>query len=153
MVSSFRLITDCAVAPPHLFALSLDIGAHVDSMAASRERVVGGVAAGRIGLGQSVTWRAWHLGLPWTMTSTITALEEGRRFVDEQTRGPFRRFRHVHEFTPTATGTRMVDEIELASPLFGIAAERLVLVPYLRRLILQRNAHLVARAASGAEPS
>ncbi len=38
----------------------------------------------------------------------------------------------------------MTDTIELASPIFGVLAERLILVPYLRRLIASRNAHLAA---------
>jgi hypothetical protein len=39
----------------------------------------------------------------------------------------------------------MTDRIEVASPVFGRLAERLVLVPYLRRLIATRNAHLLDR--------
>lgn len=38
----------------------------------------------------------------------------------------------------------MTDTITVTSPLFGRLAERLVLVPYLRRLIRQRNRHLLA---------
>ncbi len=41
----------------------------------------------------------------------------------------------------------MTDTIDLASPVFGIIAERLILVPYLRRLIARRNAHLAASFA------
>lgn len=38
----------------------------------------------------------------------------------------------------------MTDTITVASPIFGRLAERLVLVPYLRRLISIRNQHLLA---------
>jgi hypothetical protein len=37
----------------------------------------------------------------------------------------------------------MTDTLTLASPVFGALAERLILVPYLRRLIVERNRHLV----------
>lgn len=122
----------------------------LEQAARPRERAIGGVTAGSIGLGETVTWRAWHFGVPWTMTSAITELEEGVRFVDEQMRGPFRRFRHVHVFEPHGAGSRMIDQIELASPVLGAIAERLVLVPYLRRLIRRRNAHLLRQlSASG----
>ncbi len=40
----------------------------------------------------------------------------------------------------------MTDTLTLASPVFGRLAERVLLVPYLRRLIAQRNRHLVATA-------
>ncbi|MEW1980210.1 hypothetical protein AB0333_04670, partial [Citricoccus sp. NPDC079358] len=42
------------------------------------------------------------------------------------------------------TTSTMTDTITVMSPLFGHLAERLVLVPYLRRLIRQRNRHLLA---------
>ncbi|MGX9348284.1 SRPBCC family protein [Microbacterium sp. KNMS] len=148
MSSRFTIVTDTAFPPERLFAVSLDVDAHVASMASSRERAIGGVTAGSIGLGETVTWRAWHFGVPWTMTSVITELEEGVRFVDEQMRGPFRRFRHVHVFEPHGAGSRMIDEIELASPVLGAIAERLVLVPYLRRLIRRRNAHLLRQLSA-----
>ena len=46
-------------------------------------------------------------------------------------------------FTCLTPGSRMTDTITVASPIFGSLAERLVLVPYLRRLIATRNAHLL----------
>jgi ligand-binding SRPBCC domain-containing protein len=83
------------------------------------------------------------------MTSRITALEAPHRFVDEQVRGPFARFRHEHRFEPSAGGTRMVDEIEFRAPLgvLGVVAERLALARYLPRLIRERNASLAAELA------
>jgi ligand-binding SRPBCC domain-containing protein len=145
MVSSFTLVTESELPAWRLFAVSLDIGAHLESMRSSGERAVAGVTSGRIGLGESVTWKARHLGVVWTMTSRITALSEGESFTDEQVSGPFRVFRHTHVFEETPAGSRMTDRIEVASPVFGRLAERLVLVPYLRRLIATRNAHLLDR--------
>jgi len=85
------------------------------------------------------------------MTSRITALEAPHRFVDEQVRGPFARFRHVHRFEPSARGTRMVDEIEFRAPLgpLGVVAERVALARYLPRLIAERNASLAAELRDG----
>ncbi|WP_308798832.1 SRPBCC family protein [Agromyces silvae] len=122
-----------------------DIDAHVASMARSRERAIGGVTTGRIGLGEEVTWRAWHFGVPFRMTSRITELDPPFRFVDEQVSGPFASFRHEHTYTEYAGGTLMLDRVRFAAPfgLLGRAAE-VVLGPYLRRLIAARNAHLAS---------
>lgn len=126
-----------------VFARSLDIDLHVASMAGSHERAVGGVTTGRIALGEEVTWRAWHFGVPIRMTSRVTELEAPTRFVDEQVRGPFASFRHEHVFDEADGGTLMIDRVRFVAPLgvLGRVAE-LVLRPYLERLIAGRNTHL-----------
>ncbi|MBD3943443.1 SRPBCC family protein [Microbacterium sp. NEAU-LLC] len=143
MPSSFTLVTEASISAEALFDLSLDIDAHVDSMSQTGERAISGVTTGVIGLGDTVTWRARHFGIWWTMTSQITALDRPSHFTDRQVRGPFKTFVHEHRFEQLATGSRMTDTITLASPVFGALVERLILVPYLRRLIARRNAHLV----------
>lgn len=151
MTVSFRVVTELDAPPARVFALSLDIGAHERSMAASGERAVAGTTSGTIGLGETVTWRARHFGIVWRMTSRITALEAPHRFVDEQMRGPFARFHHLHRFEPSARGTRMVDEITFRAPFgpLGLVAERLALARYLPRLIADRNASLAAELTGG----
>ncbi|MFF2390275.1 SRPBCC family protein [Agromyces sp. NPDC058104] len=128
------------------FDRSRSIDLHVASLAHTDERAVGGVTSGAIGLGEEVTWRARHFGLRWRMTSRITESDRPHRFVDEQVRGPFRWFRHVHRFEPGAAGeTVMIDEVAFAAPLgpLGRMVEP-VLGPYVRRLIERRNVHLAA---------
>ena len=117
-------------------------------MAKSREEAIAGVTAGLISLGEEVTWRAWHFGFPLRMTSRITEMQSPDYFVDEQVRGPFRRFRHLHEFSHDAEGTFMVDRIEFAAPFgpVGRLAERLVLARYMKSLIETRGRHLASRA-------
>jgi len=77
------------------------------------------------------------------MTSRITVLDRPTHFVDQQVRGPFKSFIHEHRFEQLNDRSRMTDVITVASPIFGSFTERVVLVPYLRRLIAKRNAHLV----------
>lgn len=117
-------------------------------MADSGERAVGGVTGGLIGLGETVTWRAKHFGVPFTMTSRITEYEHPRRFVDEQQRGPFRRFRHEHLFDDVGGSTLMVDRISFGAPLWvvGDVVERAVLGRYLEKLIRERNGYLKNQA-------
>ena len=138
------LVTATDVPADTLFDLSLNIDAHLDSMAGSKERAISGVTGGPIGLGETVTWRARHFGVWFTMTSEISELDRPARFVDRQVRGPFKTFVHEHRFESQPSGSRMTDRITVGSPILGRLAERLILVPYLRRLITQRNAHLLA---------
>jgi ligand-binding SRPBCC domain-containing protein len=90
---------------------------------------------------QEVTWAARHFGVPLRMTSRITALDFPESFMDEQIRGPFKSFRHVHEFEATATGSIMTDRVEFTAPfgILGRLMEDLVLRRYLQRLITNRG--------------
>nr|WP_205834784.1 SRPBCC family protein [Arthrobacter sp. SF27] len=143
-VPSFECVTRSRISKVDLFDLSRSIDAHVGSMAKSKEKAVAGVTSGLISLGQEVTWRAWHFGVPIHMTSRITEMVVPDYFVDEQVKGPFRSFRHVHEFLNDGEDTVMVDRIEFAAPLgpFGRIVEKLFLTRYLRRLIETRNRYL-----------
>ncbi|MCX6499663.1 MAG: SRPBCC family protein [Arthrobacter sp.] len=144
MAVYFECTTRTNMPKLELFDLARSIDAHKDSMAQSREEAVAGVTSGLISWGEEVTWRAWHFGVPLQMTSRITEMQSPDYFVDEQVRGPFRRFRHVHEFSHDSGVTTMVDRIEFAAPFgpIGSLAEKLVLGRYLQKLIERRNRHL-----------
>ena len=146
MPVSFECTTESVLHPARLFDLARDVSAHTESMSRSRESAIGGVRSGLIGLGEDVTWRAWHFGLPLRMTSRITAMNPSSSFTDEQIRGPFRYFRHEHVFIPQGTGTLMIDRVAFAAPLgiLGRVAERLLLADYLRKIIEQRNVYLAS---------
>ena len=146
MTVYFECRTRTGIPKSELFDLARSIDAHKLSMSGSREEAVAGVTSGLISLGEEVTWRAWHFGVPLRMTSRITAMDKPDYFVDEQVRGPFRSFRHVHEFTNDAAGTLMVDRIEFTAPFgpLGRLAEKLFLARYFRNLIESRNQHLTA---------
>lgn len=143
-----HLETDIAAPIEHVFDLARDIDFHQRSMAHTNEQAVGGRTIGRIGAGEMVTWRARHLGLTWSLTSQVTAFDPPRRFVDEQTSGPFAWFRHEHRFEATPGGTRMIDDWEHAAPfgLLGRIVDRLVLGRLLGRLLASRNAALAREA-------
>ena len=144
MTASFVCRTESSLPPERLFDLARSVDVHVDSQSGSGERAVAGVTSGLIGAGQEVTWQARHFGLPLTMTSRITHLHFPRSFTDEQVRGPFRSFRHIHEFEATATGSIMTDRVEFTAPfgVLGRAVERLFLARYLERLIVSRGQFL-----------
>ena len=143
------LTTTIPASAQRCFDLSLSVDAHTASMADSGERIVGGVAAGVMGLGDSVTWRARHFGVPFTMTSRITELTAPTRFVDEQVSGPFGHWRHEHAFAERDGETLMTDTVDFASPFgpLGRAVDALVLTRYLTRLLAERNRWLAAELA------
>lgn len=135
------LATSIPASAQRCFDLSLSVDAHTASMSRSAERIVGGIGSGVMDLGDSVTWQARHFGVPFTMTSRITELSAPTRFVDEQVSGPFRRWWHEHVFEERDGATLMTDTVEFVAPLgpVGRLVERLVLTPYLTRLLAQRN--------------
>jgi len=147
MTARFVCRTESALPVERLFDLARSIDLHVDSQKASGERAIGGVTEGLIGEGQEVTWRAKHFGVPLTMTSRVTRVDFPRSFTDEQVKGPFKAFRHVHEFAAAATGSLMTDRVEFTAPLgvLGAAVERLFLARYLERLISSRGSFLATR--------
>ena len=100
-------------------------------------------------MGETVTWKARHLGLPFTMTSRITEYEAPRRFVDEQVTGPFARWWHEHTFEEVGGVTLMTDRVEFASPLgpLGGLVDSTILTSYLTRLLTERNRWLTAALA------
>ena len=146
----FTLTTEIDAPPTVVFDLSRDIDFHLRSMARSGERAVAGVTSGLIGLGETVTWRATHFGIPFRMTSEIAAFDRPNSFTDRQVSGPFSSFEHVHTFEPTEGGTRMTDDITFRSPVgpVGVVVNRLFLRRYLIGLIEERNRQITSEAES-----
>jgi|SRR5579859_819754 len=148
MAVRFECVTTLAMTPAEAFDLSLSVATHMASMARSRERAVSRGSSDHLGPGDEVTWRAWHFGVPWRLTSRIAAFDRPHRFVDEQVRGPFHRFHHEHLFEAVDHGTRMTDIVAFEAPAgqLGRLAERLFLARYIRSLIEERNRYLAGRS-------
>lgn len=147
VVPAFRSTTEIAAPVGVCFDLSRSIDLHLESMAASNERAIGGVTSGLIGADGEVSWEARHFGIRWRMTSRITAFDPPHGFVDEMIRGPFASFRHDHQFVEHGAGTRMTDVVDFRvglGPIGTIVAP--VVGLYLRRLIRIRNATIKNRA-------
>lgn len=144
-----ELVTMIDAPPERCFDLSLDVDLHTQSTGA-REEIVAGVRSGQMVLGEDVTWKACHFGVPFRMTSAIIEHERPTRFVDEQTRGPFASWRHEHRFEPTGGGTRMIDVVDYRSPLgpIGSLVDRIRLERYLGDLLRRRNEFLRSQAES-----
>jgi ligand-binding SRPBCC domain-containing protein len=151
-MTRIRLETLIDAPIDRVFDLARDIGLHVRSMAGTGERAIAGRMSGPIEEGETVTWRARHFGLWWTMTSRITEVRPPTTFADQQEGGPFAWFRHRHTFRAVAGGTVMTDDWEHAAPFgpIGRMVDRLVLGRYMRRLLETRNVALKAEAERAA---
>jgi ligand-binding SRPBCC domain-containing protein len=129
------------------FDLARSVEVHLKGNIHFSEQAVaeGGVTAGLIGMGQSVTWRARHFGVRQRLTSEITAFAPPTYFQDTMRRGAFRSMQHDHYFRAlSAQETEMKDIFRFAAPLpiLGRIAEVLVLRRYMLALLNERNAVL-----------
>jgi hypothetical protein len=72
-VIRIHLETEIAAPIERVFDLARDIDLHERSMAQTDEQAVGGRTTGRIGPGQTVTFRARHLGRWWRRVDSWTS--------------------------------------------------------------------------------
>jgi ligand-binding SRPBCC domain-containing protein len=138
-------------APVQLcFDLARDVDVHMASTARTGERAIAGITSGLMKLGDEVTWEAKHLCVRQRFTSKIVAFDSPRTFTDEMQRGAFKRFRHTHVFAPAEGYTRMIDELNFASPLgqLGRLADALFLKNYLTRFLKAHNDYIKKLAES-----
>lgn len=79
--------------------------------------------------------------LPMRWQSRITAWQPPHRFIDEQTRGPYRRWVHEHTFTPQDGATLVRDRVEYEVPGGPLAPliHRLLVRPDLERIFDYRT--------------
>jgi ligand-binding SRPBCC domain-containing protein len=75
------------------------------------------VSTPTLALGTTIDYRLRLHGVPIRWRSAITCWEPGRRFVDEQVRGPYALWQHTHEFEPCPGGTLVRDVARYALPL------------------------------------
>jgi ligand-binding SRPBCC domain-containing protein len=144
-------LTTVIHAPIELvFDLSRSIELHEVSMANTNEKAIAGKTQGLIDLGETVTWRAKHLGITQTLTSKVTDVIRPVLFADEMQKGAFHSFRHEHHFAEGKDGTEMRDVFIYKSPLgmLGRLADVLFLKNYMRSFLLQRNKVLKEYAES-----
>lgn len=78
----------------------------------------------------------------------ITVWEPPHRFVDEQIRGPYRRWVHEHVFEERDGGTLVRDRVRYAVP-FDLFVHRLLVRPDVERIFAYRSEKLRERFSSG----
>jgi len=138
---TIHLTTFIAAPPERVFDLTRNISLHKISVKNTNEEAIAGVTSGPIGLDETVTWRAKHIGKTRTMQMKVTKMESPKGFTDEQLKGDFVHFRHEHHFKPIENGTLMIDMLDFKTPygVIGDIFNSLYLTKYLEKFLLQRN--------------
>lgn len=149
-----QLILDTVIEAPLkvVFDLARSIDVHMYSTKETGEKAVVGVTTGLIEVGQTVRWRARHLGVKQTLTVQITAMEKPYYFEDKMIQGVFQSMDHQHHFEELADGKVLMRDIFNFSAPFGVLGrfvEWLFLTAYMRRFLEERNQSIKEVAESG----
>ena len=86
--------------------------------------------------GATIHYQLSLFGLKFRWCTLIESFEPESRFVDVQTMGPYRSWRHTHTFSDAPGGTLVRDHVEYEVPLgpLGELANRLFVARQLRRI-------------------
>jgi len=98
--------------------------------------------------GLRLDYRLRLRGIPIAWQSEITAWEPPHRFVDEQRKGPYRRWIHEHRFFERDGGTEVVDRVDYAVR-GGWLVHRFFVERDLRAIFDHRQNRLKAILAAG----
>ena len=75
----------------------------------------------RMFAGQIIEYKVSPIpGIPLYWMTEITRVEEGRLFIDEQRKGPYKLWRHQHHFRKIEDGVEMTDIVHYENPLWFI---------------------------------
>ena len=133
-----------------VFDLARNIDLHQESTSKTNEKAIAGRVSGLIEEGETVTWRAKHLGFYQTHTSKIISMEKPNQFTDVMLKGTFKSFKHQHIFKQEGKNTIMIGILEFQSP-FGIIGKifnMLFLKYYMKNFLLERNKLIKTTAES-----
>ncbi len=103
--------------------------------------------------GALIAYRLRLLGVPFRWLTRIEAFDPEERFVDVQLRGPYRRWRHTHEFIEVTDGTLIHDRVEYELPLgpVGELAHALFVRGRLTEIFAHRRRRISELLERGAE--
>ena len=134
-----------------VFDLARSIDLYLISTSGSKERAIAGKTSGLIEEGESVTWRAKHLGVYQNLTSKVTLLQRPNYFVDEMQSGAFKSFKHEHFFEQKENYVIMKDIFTYHTPLgwLGKLADFMFLKKYMYQFLESRNRILKSFVESG----
>ncbi len=105
---------------------------------------------GGLELGSRITLCLRKGPVPITWEVEHVEVDEGRGFVDEQVRGPFRRWRHEHRFSEAGTGRTIVeDRVEWEPPLGSLG--RALSAPWIEAMLQQLFAFRARRLTGDLE--
>ncbi len=136
------LLTTKIKAPiERVFDLARSLDLHKISTAKSNEEAIAGKTSGLINAGESVTWRATHLGVRQELSTHITKMEPPLFFQDEMKKGAFKSMCHDHIFETEGEYTIMKDVFRFESPggILGTFFNAIFLTNYMKKVLEERN--------------
>jgi ligand-binding SRPBCC domain-containing protein len=91
--------------------------------------------------GAIIDYRIRWLGLPVSWRTRITEYQQGQYFVDEQILGPFKLWRHRHDFQHVDGASVISDRVEYQLPvgIFGRIAHALIVGRQLKGIFAYRQ--------------
>ncbi len=90
--------------------------------------------------GLQIDYRLRIAGIPQRWRSLISQWDPPLCFVDEQLKGPYRKWVHTHTFRECEQGTRMTDRVEYELPLLPLGNLAHPLIRFqLRKIFTHRN--------------
>jgi ligand-binding SRPBCC domain-containing protein len=92
-------------------------------------------------VGTRIRYRLSLRGIPISWESEITTWEPPHRFVDEQRRGPYRYWKHEHQFAQRDKGTQVSDHLQYAV-WGGSLINSLFVAPDVRKIFAYRREQL-----------
>jgi len=134
-----------------VFDLIRSIDLHLVSTGKTNEKAIAGKTSGLISLGETVTWRAKHLGVYQELTSVITDYNRPFFFADEMLKGAFKSFRHEH-YLRQENRTIVVKDIFIYKSPYGFLGKLvdfLFLKNYMKRFLEERNKTIKKYTESG----
>jgi ligand-binding SRPBCC domain-containing protein len=100
--------------------------------------------------GTRIAYRLRVHGIPIGWESAITSWNPPRLFVDEQRKGPYKRWVHTHRFVDEHGGTRVLDEVQFE--LFGGRLLAPIVARDLRQIFTYRHHELHRRFSAEGAP-
>ena len=94
--------------------------------------------------GTTIEYQLRLMGVPFRWLTRIAVWDPPREFVDEQVKGPYRRWIHKHLFVETSFGTRIHDAVTYELPLYPLGELAAPLVHLqVRRIFAYRSRALL----------
>lgn len=124
-----------------VFDLSRDIDLHQKSTFKTGEKAIAGRTSGLIELGETVTWKAKHLGVIQILITKIIVMNKPHHFTDVMLKGAFKSMKHQHIFRQEGKNTIMTDIFEFESPagIIGKLFNYFFLKNYMTKFLTERN--------------